>query len=211
MCGYLRREAGTGKYRLGLKVLSLSRGVQAGTDVKDVAAPALKRLVERTNLTAHLAVLDRGEAVYVDKVEPHTFVKMDTWVGRRMPVNSTGVGKALVAHLADHDLEAILNERGFAKRTAKTITSRPKFFRELQKVRERGYAVDDEENSIGARCVAAPVFDNFGRAVAAIGLTGTSTQIDKATIAKIADMVKEAARKISHHFGYREGARRPRS
>lgn len=210
-CGYLRREPGTGKYLLGLKVLGLSRGVQAGTDVKEAAAMVLRRLVDRTDLTAHLAVLDRGEAVYVEKVEPHTFIKMDTWVGRRMAINSTGVGKALVAHLTDAELDAVLKERGFARRTPKTITSRPKFLRELQKVRERGYAVDDEENSLGARCVAVPIFDSFGRAIAAIGLTGTTTQIDKASVSKIADLVKEATRKVSHHFGYREDLKRPRA
>ena len=209
--GYLRREPGTGKYMLGLKVLGLSRGVQAGTDVKEAAAVVLRRLVDRTDLTAHLAILDRGEAVYVEKVEPHTFVRMDTWVGRRMPVNATGVGKVLVAHLSDADLEAILKERGLVRRTPKTIISRPKFLHELEKVRERGYAVDDEENGLGARCVAAPVFDSFGKAIAAIGLTGTTTQIDKASVAKIAELVKEAARKVSYHFGYREGLKGPRS
>ena len=209
--GYLRRAPGTGKYMLGLKVLGLSRGVQAGTDVREAAAAALRRLVDRTDLTAHLAILDRGEAVYVEKVEPQTFVKMDTWVGRRMAVNATGVGKALVAYLPDAEMDAVLRERGFVRRTLKTITSRSKFLRELEKVRERGYAVDDEENSLGARCVAAPVFDGSGRAIAAIGLTGTTTQIDKASVAKIADLVKEAARKVSHHFGYREDLKRPRS
>lgn len=209
-CGYLRRDPDTGRYLLGLKVWGLSRGVHSGADVKEASASALRRLVDRTDLTAHLAVLDRGEAVYLDKVEPHTFVRMDTWVGRRMAVNATGVGKALVAYLTDADLEAVLRERGFARRTPKTITSRQKFLRELQKVRERGYALDDEENSLGARCVAAPIFDGSGRAVAAIGLTGTTTQIDKASVAKIADLVKDAARKVSHHFGYREDFRRPR-
>src|SRR5713226_4211716 len=96
--GYLRRESETGKYRLGLKVLSLGRGVLAGLNIGEAALPVLRALVERTQLTAHLAVLDHGEAVYIEKVDAPGFIKMNTWVGRRMFIHSTSVGKVLMAH-----------------------------------------------------------------------------------------------------------------
>jgi IclR family acetate operon transcriptional repressor len=207
--GYLKREHGTGRYRLGLKVLALSRGVETGIDIKQVALPVLERLVERSNLTAHLAVLDRGEAVYIEKVDSPGFIKMDTWVGKRMEIHSTGVGKVLVASLPSSELEAVLKSRGLKKLTPKTITSAAKLLRDLEKVRDRGYAIDDEENSLGARCVAAPVMDGAGRVIAAIGLSGTVNQIDRASIARIADMAKDAARKISKQFGYHAHTRRP--
>lgn len=202
--GYLRRERSTGKYRLGLKVLTLSRSVTTGSDVRDVALPVLKQFVERSHLTVHLAILDQGRAVYIEKVEAPGFIKMDTWVGHRVAVHTTGVGKALVSYLPEIEVETILKERGLQKRTLKTITARAKFMRELEKVRAQGYALDDEENSVGVRCVAAPIFNNQGTVVAALGTSATTNQIDQDNLPKIASLVKEAARKISHQLGHQE-------
>lgn len=200
--GYLRREEDSGKYQLGLKVLNLSRGALSGMDVREIAGPILRHVVDASRLTAHLAILDRGEAVYIERVEAPGFIKMDTWVGRRMDVHTTSVGKALVAYIPEEELQAILKERGMRRRTVHTITTPAKFLRDLEKVRELGYAIDDEENSLGVRCVAAPVFDASGRAQASVGLTGTVTQVDRASIAKYADLAKEAARRISQQLGY---------
>src|SRR5579863_1591236 len=195
--GYLRRESASGRYRLGLKLLNLGRGVLAGYELREIAVAAMRNLVERTGLTSHLAVLDRSEAVYIEKVEAPGFIKMDTWVGRRMFVHSTSVGKVLVAHLPRPDVEAIIREQGFKKRTAKTITTSGRFFAELARVRDQGYAVDDEENSIGARCLAVPVFDDHGAVVAAIGLSGTISQLESENIPRVAELAREAARRIS--------------
>ncbi len=121
--GYLNRDEGSGKYRVGLKILSLSRGALSGIDVREVALPIMRHLVEQTNLTCHLAILDGPEAVYIEKVEPTGFIRMDTWVGRRMRVHATSVGKALVAHIPQERLEKIIGERPMEKRTPKTITT----------------------------------------------------------------------------------------
>ena len=200
--GYLHKEEETGKFRLGLKLMSLGRAVQVGEDLKEVALPVMRKLVERTGLTAHLAVLDHGEVVYLEKVDAPSFIQMNTWVGKRMQVNSTAVGKAIAANLEPYKVEAILKQYGLKKRTPKTITVAAKFWRELEKVKEKGYAVDDEENSMGARCVAAAIFDETGNAIAAIGVTGTTAEVNRTTIGRIVEQVKEATQKISQQFGY---------
>ena len=123
----------------------------------------MRHLMEKTNLTCHLAILDGPEAVYIEKVEPQGFIRMDTWVGRRMRVHATSVGKALVAHIPQERLEKILADSGMEKRTPKTITTVPRLLKDLEKVRAQGYAVDDEENNMGARCLGAPVFNQSGR------------------------------------------------
>ena len=205
--GYLHREQPSGKYRLGLKVLDLSRQALGGLDVKEAALPVLKQLAERNHLTAHLAILDHGEAVYVEKVDAPGFIKMDTWVGRRLPVHATSVGKALVAYLPEAEIKAILKERGLKKLTSKTITTHAEFLRELERIRAQGYAVDDEENNLGVRCLGAPVFDRFGKVEAAVGVSGTTSQIDKVSLPKIAHLVIQAAQKISHQLGYHTAAR----
>ncbi|MCL5286478.1 MAG: IclR family transcriptional regulator [Acidobacteria bacterium] len=200
--GYLARDAASGKYRLGLKVLALGRGVHTGMDLRKVALPFLQQLVDRTHLTCHLAILDAGEAVYIEKVEAPGFIKMDTWIGRRMYVHSTSVGKSLVAWLPAAEIDGIIREHGLPKRTAKTITVGTRLLKELEKVRAQGYSVDDEENSPGARCVGAPVFDSLAHAVAAIGLSGTTGQVTHENLPKLADSLKETARKISRQLGF---------
>src|SRR6266481_3358343 len=131
--GYLNRTSESRKYRVGLKVLSLSRGALSGLDVREVALPIMRRLMEQTSLTCHLAILDGPDAVYIEKVEPQGFIKMDTWVGRRMRVHATSVGKALVAHITRERLEKILSEQGMQKRTPKTIRPVPRLLKEVDK------------------------------------------------------------------------------
>ncbi len=202
--GYLRRD-GEHKYRLGLKILNLGRGALSGVDVREVALPIMRALVDHVHITSHLAILDGNQAVYVERVESPGFIKMDTWVGRRMEVYSTSVGKALVAHLPEERVQAILRERGMKKRTPNTITTPGRFLRELEQVRERGYAFDDEENSVGVRCVAAPVFNAAGEVEAALNVTGTTQQVNRESLSRIVDTVKESARRISTQMGYRAG------
>ena len=206
--GYLTRNPETGKYRVGLKILSLSRGALSGIDVREVALPIMRHLMEKTNLTCHLAILDGPDAVYIEKVEPTGFIRMDTCVGRRMRVHATSVGKALVAHIPQERLEKILTERGMEKRTPKTITTVSRLLKDLEKVREQGYAVDDEENNMGARCVGAPVFNQQGTIEAAIGLSGTINQVNPHTMPRILEHLKDAARHVSMQLGYRAPHRR---
>jgi DNA-binding IclR family transcriptional regulator len=204
---YLNRDPQTGKYRVGLKILSLSRGALSGLDVREVALPIMRHLMEKTNLTCHLAILDGPEAVYIEKVEPQGFIKMDTWVGRRMRVHATSVGKALVAYIPQDRLEKILSS-GMEKRTSKTITTVPRFLKELDRVRAQGYAVDDEENNMGARCLGAPIFNQMGTIEASLGLSGTTQHVNAQTMPRIVEALKDAARHISMQLGYRAPHRR---
>jgi DNA-binding IclR family transcriptional regulator len=209
--GYLRRDREGGRYRIGMKVLNLSRAALSGVDVREVALPIMRHLVDRIRITTHLAVLDHGEAVYVEKVEAPGFIKMNTWIGRRMEVHSTAVGKALMAYLDAKESEAILRRRGLKKLTPHTITTQPRLLQEFERVRQMGYAVDDEENSLGARCVGAPIFNAEGRIEAAIASTGTINDVPREAVSHVADMVKEAARRISSQIGYRGPYPKPRS
>lgn len=203
--GYLRRDIESGRYRLGLKILSLGGDAQANLDIADVALPFMRALEEKIHMTVHLAVLDQGEAVYIEKVEAPGFFKVNTWVGRRMFLHSTSVGKCLLAWLPKHEVEALVRQQGLKKRTPKTIITMSKLLADLEQVKLEGYAVDDEENSLGARCLGAPVFDVTGNVVAALGASGTLSQVDEASMPRLAEAVKEAARRISRQL-QRNGA-----
>src|SRR5437879_13143460 len=118
--GYLRRETEAGRYRLGLKILSLGGDAQANLDIADVALPFMRMLSEKIRMTVHLAVLDQGEAVYIEKVEAPGFFKVNTWVGRRMFLHSTSVGKGLLACLPNGGREAMGKPHGRKNRSPAT-------------------------------------------------------------------------------------------
>ena len=206
--GYLRRDVASGRYCLGLKILSLGGDARANLDLAEVALPFMQALQERIHLTVHLAVLDQGEAVYIEKVDAPGFFKVNTWVGRRMYLHSTSVGKCLIAGMPRPEVESLLHQQGLKKRTPKTITSLTKLLAELELVVAQGHAMDDEENSVGARCVAVPVPGANGTAVAALGVSGTLTQMEEANLPRILEALKEAARRISRQM-QRSGALAP--
>lgn len=198
--GYLRRDVQNARYRLGLKILSLGRDARENLDIAEVALPFMQAMVERLQLTSHLAVLDQGEPVYIEKVDGPGFFKVNTSVGRRALVHSTSVGKVLLAWRPKTEVETLLRGRELKKRTPNTITSISRFVAELERVRVQGYAVDDEENSPGARCVGVPVFDAMGGVTAALNVSGTITQIEDGVVPRIAETLKENARRISRQL-----------
>lgn len=200
--GYLIREKESGKYRLGLKLMSLTRDMLTHIDVRDVARPVMESFVKKVKLSMHLAVLDNGRAVYIEKVEAESFVKMDIWVGHRLPIHTTAIGKVLVSQFPENEITAILDVRGMERKTPKSITNQKKYLAELNKVREYGFAVDNEENAVGVRCVAAPVFDANGKIIAALGTSSTIMQIDEVQLPKVLEIVKSSALKISEQLGY---------
>ena len=200
--GYLRRDATTGRFRVGLKVLGLGRGALEFVDLRRAAGAELRALVETTRLTAHLAILDHGRAVYIDRAESPGFLRINTWVGRDLAVHTTAVGKALLWDHGDEEVRTLLSGQELEAKTTTTITSVEGFLRELRRVRRQGYAVDDEENNVGVRCVAAPIFDPAGTAKAAIGLSGATSHVTRDAVPKLAALVCRATLRVSRHLGY---------
>lgn len=209
---YLSRDA-AGKYRLGLKVMDLTGRAMPQQDVREIAKPVMAEFLKKSHLPeAHVAVLDNGRAVYVEKVEGEkSFIKMDIWVGHRLPVHTTAIGKVLVSFLPDEEILAILELRGMEKKTKRSITDTRKFLREAGRVRKFGFAVDDEENAEGVRCIAAPIYDARGAVIATLGTSSIVQHIDEAHLPKIVDLIKKAAAKVSLGMGYSAKNRQPSS
>jgi DNA-binding IclR family transcriptional regulator len=200
--GYLQKNPQTGKYCFGMKLVSLSRSVLENLDLREEARPRLISLMQETGLTVHLAVLERNEAVIIDRVEPSGTTKMADWIGRGLDVNCSGVGKALIAFLPENDFDHQISAKAWAKHNENTIVSIRALKRELAKVRELGYALDDEEDEIGVRCVGAPVFGKKQSVVAAISVAGTTSEIPIERVPTLAGMVKKVAADISSHLAY---------
>lgn len=194
--GYLHRNAKS-RYLFGLKLFGLANMALSGIGLREKALPFLKALMARTRLTVHLAMLEQGEAVLIEKVEPPNVYRLATWLGKRMDVHCTGVGKALIAHLPEEEVERLVRERGLPRHNDNTICSLRRLREEIARTRRLGYALDDEEDELGARCIGAPIFDGQNQAVAAVSVSGTTVQVTSENLAAISEQVKECAASIT--------------
>ncbi len=195
--GYLKREPASRRYKLGLKICSLGRGMMNDLVLPEVALPHMRWLVEQTRLTSHLAVIEKGHVVFIQKTDGPGMIKFDTYVGKRADVHCTGLGKALLAYSNELTLRDCLSVESFTKYTDATITSPAGFRQELGRVKHKGYSIDDEEEELGVRCVAVPVFNSPGELIAALSVTGTTAQISADAFDKLAKPLKEASARIS--------------
>jgi DNA-binding IclR family transcriptional regulator len=152
--------------------------------------------------------LDQGEVVTIDRLEAEHPIALRTHIGARRLAYCSAAGKAMLAFLREAQVDAIL-ARGMPPRTARTITDPLHYKAQLWEVVQRGFAVDDEENWDGVRCVAAPVFDLTGRLAGAISLSVPAMRVDMEALLELAVPVVEAARSLSHRLGYHEGLKRP--
>jgi len=206
--GYVRQDPKTRNYFLGLKFVELGQTLLGQLDLRKEAEPFLRDLAERTNETIHLVILDRNEIVYIDKVETDrnpSGLKMASRIGLRNPAHSSAVGKMILANFSEEELQSFFKEKTLVRRTENTITD-PILLREhLKTVRKQGYAIDDEENEKGIRCVAAPIYNEIGKTVAAISITAPAFRVTKKVIQDtLKREVTETALRISERLGYRE-------
>jgi DNA-binding IclR family transcriptional regulator len=211
--GYVRQDQNTKNYFLGFKLVELGNMLLGQLDLRKEAELFLRNLAQRTKETVHLVILDGNEIVYLDKLEtePHTGgLRMASRVGSRNPAHSCAVGKALMAYLPAEALARIVEEKGLPKRTGNTITDYNQLKEHMTLVRKQGYAVDDEENERGIRCVAAPIFNEAGKAVAAISVSGPAFRVTKKSVQeKLKKEVMETALRISQRLGFRGRTWRP--
>ncbi len=200
--GYLLRNNRTHRYLFGLKLFSLANMALSGIELRENAANFLHPLMRRSRLTVHMAIIENHEAVLIEKVEPPGLVRLATWVGKRMELHSSAVGKCLLAYLPDGEFLRLVRERGLTRSNENTIISVRKLKQQMIQIRQAGYAVEDEEGEIGCRCVGAPVFDHSGRAIAAISVAGTTAQITSDEFSYFGPLVRQTASDISQALGF---------
>jgi IclR family KDG regulon transcriptional repressor len=207
--GYARQDTKARNYFLGFKLVELGNLLLSQLDLRKEAEPFLRDLAERTRETVHLVFLDRNEIVYIDKVETDqnsSGLRMASRVGLRNPAHSCAVGKVLLSYLSEEELNNIIKEKGLGKRTENTITNPAQLKEHLKNVRAQGYAIDDEENEKGIRCVAAPIYNEGGKVVAAISISGPAFRVTKKMIhERLKKELIETAIKIAQRLGFREG------
>lgn len=207
--GLLRRSLDSNRYRLGLHLYDLGCQAMDHVNLRDEARPLMSRVVFEVGETAHLALLDRTEVLYIDRAEAQRSLTMGSKLGARNPVYCTALGKAILAHLPGVEIDQVLAACRFEARTKNTITNVLALKQELKITRERGYALDNEEIEDGIRCIAAPILNATGRAVAAMSVSGPSSRIPPARFPLIGDTIRQAARELSARLGYSEALPAP--
>ena len=191
-----------GRYHLGLKLLHLGGIAAAGIDLRRLARPILEGLHARLQETINLAVPVDGGIVYIDIMESAHDLRMAATVGMRDSYHSSALGKAMLSRFAEQDIVRAVGSEPFHRKTSRTHTTLSEVQADIAQVRKVGYAIDDEENEPGARCLASPILDRTGQCVAALSMSGPTSRITVARVPDLAGYVRKAAEEISARLGY---------
>jgi len=198
--GYVYKDKSCGKYRVSLSICDMARQALQGISLRDQARPALRKLVARTQMTVHLAVLEQRSCVLIEKVTPPGAPRTATWIGKQLALHCTAVGKALLAHLPEAEVDQLISEQGLIRYNDNTISSIRQLKQELQLICSRGYALDDEEEEIGVRCVGAPIFSPGKEAIAALSIVGETSRISVESLSSLCRNVVETANLVSERM-----------
>ena len=198
--GYVAQDEATGRYRLTLKMFELSSGMVNSMDIMDVAKAHLERLAQRTGEAVHLVIRDGRDIVYIYKTENGP-MRMSSRVGLRSPLYCTGVGKAILATLPDDEVAEIWRHSRPQKLTGRTVASLDALAAQLADVRRSGYAIDDEENELGVRCVALAIPGPGGRAESAFSISGLAPYMTADRIRRISALALETRDDILREMG----------
>jgi DNA-binding IclR family transcriptional regulator len=199
--GFVTRDPETDQYGLGLKLFELGHTVAENLRIREVAKPFVEALREKFNETVNLGVLDGHDIVYISVAESRHSLRMQAGLGKRDPIYSTALGKAILAFLPEAQWGRHIPSE-WQLRTAHTRNSLLGLKKDLQQTRIRGFSVDNEENELGARCVGAPIFNHIGRAIAAISVSGPVSRLSEDIKPAVAAAVVQAAAEISQRLGH---------
>lgn len=196
--GYLYRDPESGKYSVSLRICTLANMALNGISLREQARPYLKRLCEDTKLTVHMAVLEHGSCVLIEKISPAPSSSVATWIGKQLSLHCTALGKAMAAYLPEEQVDAIVREHGLLRHNENTICSHRRLKQELQAVKQRGYALDDEEEEIGVRCMGAAIL-NGSTPIGSLSIVGSTTDITSDNLEALARRVCATASDIAEN------------
>ena len=199
--GFAEFDEATQEWMVGVEAFRIGSAFTQRTNLVEASRETMHRLMEETGETSNLAISDNGEVVFVSQVETQHPIRAFFPPGARSAMHASGIGKALLAELAKADVEKILTSKGLEEFTDKTLTSPDALFADLTATKERGWSFDDEERHPGMRCVAAPIYNAFGEAVAGVSVSGPTVRMSERSVSEIGPKVRVAAEKITELFG----------
>lgn len=201
--GFVRQEAETGAWTIGVGAYTVGQAFVRVRRIETLSRPAMRALMKASGETVNLGVIEGGEVVFLAQVECPAPIRAYFRPGRRGPAHASGIGKALLAHDGGRrDAPAL------PRFTDRTLTDREALEADLAATRARGWAMDDEEHTLGMRCLAAPIFDENGMAVAGVSLSGPTVRVTREDAPRLGRLAMDAAAEIMRAIGGRrpEGA-----
>ena len=207
--GYAERVGDRKGYRLGLRNLELGRAVQRRLSIAEASRPSLIRLCALSKETVNLAVPFNFDVLIVESFEGVFGIRATAYTGSRSHYHSTACGKAMLAFLDPAVRTALYSARLLTQMTPNTITQQDLLEEQLEEVRAHTFALDTEENELGAHCVAAPIWDGFGQVAGAISISGLASRLPRATLVNLAEAIIAESRIISSTLGANEARQSP--
>jgi IclR family KDG regulon transcriptional repressor len=199
--GYIHRDPETREYTLGIKIYALYDSLIRNLDLQRICKPVLGILVKNTGQTAHLAVAVGHSIVFIDRQQGSERLSVNTQIGATEPLYCTALGKAFLAFVDKDQITDILPDP-LIPYTPATITNRKKLEKELLRIKNNGYAVDNEEYIEGVRCIASSILNQYGSPVAMMGISGHTSRISQRNILEYGKLVRRLSLEVSRKFGY---------
>lgn len=203
--GFVEFDETAQDWMVGLEAFRIGSAYLQRTNLVEAARETMRALMEETGETANLGIADAGQVVFVSQVETHNPIRAFFRPGTRGDLHASGIGKALLAEMPRDQAEETLERRGLPSYTGKTLTQPAALFGDLEAARARGWTLDDEERYSGMRCIAAPIFNEHGEAIAGISVSGPTVRLPDALVAEIGAKVRRAADIVTDRVGGRRG------
>jgi IclR family acetate operon transcriptional repressor len=199
--GFVTQAKDSGLWYVGLKTYRVGCAFVSNRDFVGESHAYLRKLMEASGETSNLSILDGTYACFIAQVQCHEVMRMLVRLGSRIPAHASGSGKAMLSALPEDELAIVLRNSNLVQLTSKTITDPDKLRAQFAAIRARGYSYDDEENAMGLRCVAAPIYDEFAEPIGAISLAGPIARLTDERILKLGPLVAHTGREITEKLG----------
>ncbi|SDA62080.1 IclR family transcriptional regulator [Sinorhizobium sp. NFACC03] len=199
--GMVMNDPDTGAWTVGLKAFEIGNAYLRFRKLGTISRPFLKGLMEESGETANIGIEEGGDVVFISQVESHAPMRAFFRPGRRGPVHASGIGKAILSTWSDKEIAQLLGGRELAHFTDKTRDTLPALLKDIQEIRHRGWSVDDEEHTLGMRCVAAPIFNEYGETIAGISISGPSVRVSDQKLSTFGPIVRERADALTRAMG----------
>lgn len=200
--GIVRQEGDTERYSLTLKLFEIGSQALENVDLIEFANAEMVKISDKTKEALHLGSLDTDSIIYIHKIDSKYNLRMQSRIGRRNPLYSTAIGKVLLAPLEEETVREILKDVEFESSTENTCQSIDELLAQLPTIFDQGFGEDNEEQEIGLRCIAVPVFDRFGQVVAGMSISLPTIRFTEEKKAEYIAMLHKSAAKISEQMGY---------
>ncbi len=195
--GMVANDAEAGTWTVGVKAFEIGNAFLRFRKLGTISRPFLKRLMDESGETANIGIEEDGDVVFISQVESHAPMRAFFRPGRRGPIHASGIGKAILSTWSDTEIAKTLSGRTLACFTGRTLATLPDLIRNVQEIRFRGWSVDDEEHTLGMRCIAAPLFNEYGEAIGGISISGPTVRIDDERLGVLGPAVRRMADELT--------------